>query len=134
MISDEAAPTLHFWYDFSSPFSYLASTQIERVAARNNANLVWRPMLLGALFREIGTPNVPLLAASEAKRRWSNVWRVHVLGQVLSQCSQQQLLGTVQEKVIAGQHAVDEDTACLLAPSGQLAVAHQARRLGASVT
>lgn len=76
--------TLCFWYDFSSPFAYLGSTQIEAMAARAGARLVWRPMLLGALFREIGTANVPLFAMPEAKRRyqarelqyWSSYWRV----------------------------------------------------------
>jgi 2-hydroxychromene-2-carboxylate isomerase len=62
--------TLHFFFDFSSPFTYLASTQVEAVAARTGAQLRWRPMLLGAVFREIGTANVPLLAMSEAKRRY----------------------------------------------------------------
>ena len=63
-------PVIEFWYDFSSPFSYLAATQVERVAARAGAELVWRPMLLGAVFRDSGTANVPLFAMSEAKRRW----------------------------------------------------------------
>jgi 2-hydroxychromene-2-carboxylate isomerase len=76
--------TLHFWYDFSSPFAYLASTQIEALAARTGARLVWQPMLLGALFREIATPNVPLFAMPESKRaytyldldRWASYWDV----------------------------------------------------------
>jgi len=61
---------IEFWYDFSSPYSYLAATQIEALAARSGATLEWRPMLLGALFKEIGTANVPLLAMPEVKRRW----------------------------------------------------------------
>jgi 2-hydroxychromene-2-carboxylate isomerase len=61
---------LEFCYDFSSPFAYLASTQVERVAREAGAELVWRPFLLGALFREIGTPNVPLLSFAEAKQRY----------------------------------------------------------------
>jgi 2-hydroxychromene-2-carboxylate isomerase len=65
-----AARTLHFWYDFSSPFSYLAATQIEAVCARAGARLVWQPILLGALFKEVGTPNVPLLAMPESKRAY----------------------------------------------------------------
>lgn len=64
------APTVQFWYDFSSPFAYLGSTQIEDVCARADALLVWRPMLLGALFRDVGTENVPLLAMPPAKRAY----------------------------------------------------------------
>ncbi|WP_428268079.1 2-hydroxychromene-2-carboxylate isomerase [Haliangium sp.] len=68
----EARPTLHFWYDFSSPFAYLAATQIEAVAANAGARLVWQPMLLGAVFKQIGTANVPLFDMPEAKRRYMN--------------------------------------------------------------
>lgn len=75
---------IDFYYDFSSPFSYLGSTQIEAVAARAGARLRWKPFLLGALFKEIGTPDVPMLAASEPKRRyyakdledWARHWQV----------------------------------------------------------
>ncbi len=74
-----------FFHDFSSPFSYLASTQIAAIAARQGATVVWRPILLGALFRNIGTPNVPLLAMSAPRRRhalqdltdWAARWGVH---------------------------------------------------------
>ena len=65
-----ADATVHFFYDFSSPYAYLGSTQIEKVAARASASLRWRPMLLGAVFKEIGAPNVPLLAWSDSKRRY----------------------------------------------------------------
>src|SRR5205814_6141527 len=41
---------IRFFYDFSSPFTYLASTQIERVAAEQGAQIEWYPILLGALF------------------------------------------------------------------------------------
>ena len=76
--------TLEFWYDFSSPWTYLASTQVERVAAEAGATLVWKPMLLGAVFRQLGTPNVPLLAMAESRRRyiaadihyWASLWQV----------------------------------------------------------
>lgn len=78
--------TLHFWYDFSSPFAYLASTQIEALAARTGARLVWQPMLLGALFKskEIATPNVPLFDMPASKRaytyrdldHWASYWGV----------------------------------------------------------
>lgn len=55
-----------FWFDYSSPFAYLALTRVEAVfgaAAR------WRPLLLGGLFRAIGTPDVPLFEQSPEKRR-----------------------------------------------------------------
>jgi 2-hydroxychromene-2-carboxylate isomerase len=75
---------LEFWYDFASPFSYLASTQVERVAASTGADLAWRPFLLGGLFKLIGTPSVPLFEMPEPKRnyvildqvRWADHWGV----------------------------------------------------------
>ncbi len=76
--------TLDFWFDFSSPYAYLASTQIDGIAARTGATLRWRPMLLGAVFKEVGQVQVPLLAASAAKQRhyaldierWAAWWNV----------------------------------------------------------
>jgi 2-hydroxychromene-2-carboxylate isomerase len=60
---------LHFFFDFSSPFAYLASTQIEALARRARAELIYRPFLLGGLFKAIGTPDVPLFSMPEPKRR-----------------------------------------------------------------
>lgn len=60
---------LSFHFDFSSPFAYLGATQVEAVAARHGASLRLRPFLLGALFKAIGTPNVPLLTMPPAKQR-----------------------------------------------------------------
>jgi len=57
--------TCEFYYDFSSPFAYLGATQIER--ACEGHTVVWKPFLLGALFKEIGTPIVPLEVFAPAK-------------------------------------------------------------------
>jgi 2-hydroxychromene-2-carboxylate isomerase len=65
-----AGTRIRMFHDFSSPFSYLAATQIERVAHEIGAELEWCPMLLGAVFRQIGTPDVPLFQASKAKQRY----------------------------------------------------------------
>jgi 2-hydroxychromene-2-carboxylate isomerase len=63
------AKTFEFWYDFSSPFSYLASTQVEALAARSGAEITWRPFLLGGLFKMIGGPDVPMLTWPDTKRQ-----------------------------------------------------------------
>jgi 2-hydroxychromene-2-carboxylate isomerase len=78
------ARTLELYWDFSSPFAYLGSTQAEALAARTGATLVWRPMLLGAVFKAIGAPDAPILTWSDAKRayffkdlmRWAEHWGV----------------------------------------------------------
>lgn len=62
--------TLEIYWDFSSPFAYLGSTQAEALAKRTGAELVWRPMLLGGLFKTIGQVDVPLLTWSQAKQRY----------------------------------------------------------------
>ena len=73
--------SVDFYYDFSSPFAYLGSTQIERVAAEKDAKVVFKPFLLGALFKEIGTPLIPLHTFPEAKQRYQMLdmkrWAAH---------------------------------------------------------
>jgi 2-hydroxychromene-2-carboxylate isomerase len=61
---------LEFWYDFASPFAYLGSTQVEQAAARASAEVVFRPFLLGGLFREIGTQDVPISRFPQSKQRY----------------------------------------------------------------
>ena len=65
-----AAPTLDVYWDFSSPFAYLGAAQVAALARRTGARITWRPLLLGGLFRSIGTPDVPLAAFSPAKQRY----------------------------------------------------------------
>ena len=60
---------LSFFFDFSSPFAYLASTQVEALAARSGATLRFRPFLLGALFKALGGPDVPLFTMPPPKQR-----------------------------------------------------------------
>jgi 2-hydroxychromene-2-carboxylate isomerase len=44
---------LEFFYDCSSPWTYLAFTKIEEVAARHKADLIWRPILVGGVFNAV---------------------------------------------------------------------------------
>ena len=57
-----------FYYDVVCPFAYLASTQIEGVAARVNSEIEWVPVLLGGIFRAIGQADVPAAAMPAAKQ------------------------------------------------------------------
>lgn len=57
-----AAP-IEFYFDFSSPFGYLASEKIDQLAAKHGREVVWRPYLLGAVFKITGgmpTMQVPI--------------------------------------------------------------------------
>ena len=44
---------LEFFYDCSIPWTYLAFSKIEEVAARHDAELIWRPILVGGLFNTV---------------------------------------------------------------------------------
>jgi 2-hydroxychromene-2-carboxylate isomerase len=75
---------IKFFHDFSSPYSYLAATQIRHLATNWGVRLEWRPMLLGALFNSIGTANIPIFTFGEARRAytlrdltdWADWWGV----------------------------------------------------------
>ena len=43
-----------FWFDFHSPWCYLAATRIGALAARHDADLRWRPLQLARLIEAIG--------------------------------------------------------------------------------
>jgi 2-hydroxychromene-2-carboxylate isomerase len=69
-----ATPTaervLDVYWDFSSPFAYVGAAQVEGVARRTGARVNWHPLLLGGLFKSIGTAEVPLATFSAAKQRY----------------------------------------------------------------
>ena len=46
--------TLDFYFDFGSPTAYLAWTQLPAICAETGTRLVYRPMLLGAVFQATG--------------------------------------------------------------------------------
>jgi 2-hydroxychromene-2-carboxylate isomerase len=62
--------TLEVYWDFSSPFAYLGYMQAGALAERTGATLVHRPFLLGALFKDVGQPMVPLSTWPEPKQRY----------------------------------------------------------------
>jgi len=45
---------IDFYFDFSSPYGYLASTRIEAIAKKHQRDVVWHPILLGAIFKVTG--------------------------------------------------------------------------------
>jgi 2-hydroxychromene-2-carboxylate isomerase len=46
--------SIDFYFDFGSPTSYLAHTQLPRIAADAGAALVYKPVLLGGIFQATG--------------------------------------------------------------------------------
>jgi len=67
-----AAPgaTLDYYFDVSSPFAYLALTQLPALAQQSGVTPRLVPILLGALFRDIHQANVPWFAMPPAKQRY----------------------------------------------------------------
>jgi 2-hydroxychromene-2-carboxylate isomerase len=61
------AKTVECFFDFGSPTAYLAFTQLPRIAAETGARLVWRPMLLGGVFKATGNSSP---VAVLPKGRW----------------------------------------------------------------
>lgn len=43
---------IEFYFDFSSPYGYLASEKIEALAARHGRGVNWHPILLGVVFKQ----------------------------------------------------------------------------------
>jgi 2-hydroxychromene-2-carboxylate isomerase len=44
---------IDFYFDCSSPWTYLAFTGIHKVAADNNAQINWKPVLVGGIFNKV---------------------------------------------------------------------------------
>lgn len=47
-----------FYFDFSSPYAYIASLRVDAIAAKHGRSVEWRPIVLGAVFKVSG--NAPL--------------------------------------------------------------------------
>lgn len=48
------AGPIEFFFDFSSPYAFLASRRIGDIAARHGREVLWKPILLGAVFKVSG--------------------------------------------------------------------------------
>lgn len=73
--------TIEFFWDAASSYTYLASTQIEAVAQRAGAKLVWKPFLLGKVFEATGNkPPISVPAKGkhlfEDMRRWARLYGI----------------------------------------------------------
>jgi 2-hydroxychromene-2-carboxylate isomerase len=57
---------LEFFYDFASPYSYLASTRVEALAQRTGAEIRFRPFFLAGVFKATGNRS-PVEVMAKAK-------------------------------------------------------------------
>lgn len=70
--------SIEFFFDIASPYSYLASTQVDALAARVGVPVRWRPFLLGGVFRAVGNqPPVALAARQPYLLKDLTRWAAH---------------------------------------------------------
>jgi 2-hydroxychromene-2-carboxylate isomerase len=50
---------VEFWFEFASPYSYIAAMGIEAAAAEAGVPVRWRPFLLGPVFKAQGWDDSP---------------------------------------------------------------------------
>jgi len=66
--------SIEFFWDAASPYTYLASTQIEPLAARAGVAVVWKPFLLGKVFEATGN-RMPAAIPAKGKHLFRDVQR-----------------------------------------------------------
>jgi 2-hydroxychromene-2-carboxylate isomerase len=73
--------TVEFFFDVGSPTTYLAYTQLPALAASCGAQIAWRPMLLGGVFKATGNAS-PVTVPAKGRwmlgdlQRWAERWGV----------------------------------------------------------
>lgn len=65
-------PQLEFWFDFGSNYSYLSTMRIEALAAAHGVRVIWKPFLLGPVFKAFGWSSSPFVLQKE---KGAYVWR-----------------------------------------------------------
>ncbi|MBB4038683.1 2-hydroxychromene-2-carboxylate isomerase [Microvirga flocculans] len=69
-------PILEFWYEFASTYSYLAAMRIEAQAKQAGVQLLWRPFLLGPIFKAQGWDTSPFnLYPAKGRYMWRDMER-----------------------------------------------------------
>ncbi|MFN3953315.1 MAG: 2-hydroxychromene-2-carboxylate isomerase [Pararhodobacter sp.] len=68
---------IEFWFDFSSPYAYFASLEIESLARKHDRMVVWRPLLLGRAFQLTGMQSLSQtpIRGDYARRDWARTAR-----------------------------------------------------------
>jgi 2-hydroxychromene-2-carboxylate isomerase len=65
-------PEIEFWFEFASNYSYLSVMRIEDATRRCGARIVWKPFLLGPIFRDLGLETSPFVLQKE---KGAYVWQ-----------------------------------------------------------
>ena len=72
---------VEFFFDVGSPYSYLAYRQLPKIASAKGADIVWRPMLLGAVFQAAGNASPATIPMKSSHltvdlERWAKYFNV----------------------------------------------------------
>lgn len=65
---------VEFFFDVGSPYTYLAYHQLPKIAKARNADIVWRPMLLGGVFQATGNSS-PVAVPLKGRHSWIDLER-----------------------------------------------------------
>ena len=74
---------IEFYFDYGSPFSYLADTQLPALAERYGAEILYRPILLGGIFKATGNSS-PITIPAKGKymalelERWARHYGIEM--------------------------------------------------------
>lgn len=70
-----AKPTLEFWYEFGSTYTYLSVGRIEALADAASVPVVWKPFLLMPVLNHIGVANPFTENAPKSAYMWTDLMR-----------------------------------------------------------
>ncbi|OTG80180.1 disulfide bond formation protein DsbA [Acinetobacter sp. ANC 5054] len=74
---------IEFYFDVGSPYSYIGFHRIQHIAEQYQAEIIWKPMLLGGVFKATGNSS-PMAVPAKARysmtdlKRWSKLWNIPV--------------------------------------------------------
>jgi len=69
-------PVVDFWFEFASPYSYVAALRVEAAAAERAVGIRWRPFLLGPIFATQGWNTSPFnLWPAKGRYMWRDLAR-----------------------------------------------------------
>jgi len=70
---------VEFYFDFNSPYGYIAAHKIDALAAKYGREADWKPILLGAIFEITGSKPLPMvpIKGDYSKRDFERSARFH---------------------------------------------------------
>jgi 2-hydroxychromene-2-carboxylate isomerase len=70
-------PTLDFWFEFASTYSYPAAMRIAGLASASGVAVRWRPFLLGPIFKDLGWTTSPFnVYPAKGRYMWRDLERI----------------------------------------------------------